>query len=172
MQVQIVSRTVTNMICHLKKEKNILALTVGLALILFVACREKLRYDPNLNPQGQSILDIEYINDTLDINVVDFRVSDLEQGKQKMEIFVITEMAEEYSRGYSFFIHLYPKISTESDQNFIALGTKSIDSLDGVLIYEREFKLDETYFEQIRYGLLNEEGERLFTLTLDSVRIE
>ena len=160
------------MIMHLNKRRIIFCLVTGLIIIAFLSCKEKSRDPINTKLGGKSILDIEYINDTLDINLVDFRITNLEQGDKRLEIFVITDQPEEYSHGYRYFVHFYPKITSEADQKFISLGTKSIDSLDGVLVYSRDFKIDPTYFELVRYGLLNKEGKRLFVLTLDSVNIE
>lgn len=137
-------------------------------VLLALSCGPKHKYDPSDNPKGKSILDIEYINDTLNINVVDFRVEHIEGQNYELEIYMISTDADLYAQDHKFYAHFYPDHSS----NFFPFGTNEIQRNGDTLIYNRNFSAALKNFAVIRYGLENKEGKRLFSLHIDSVDIK
>lgn len=144
--------------------KTILVIFVLMAL----SCGSRHKYDPRNNHKGKSILDIEYINDTLNVNVVDFRVEHIEGQNYELEIYMISSDAELYAQDHKFYAHFYPYHTSK----FLPFGTKQIKKKGDTIIYNRNFSVALKNFKVIRYGLENKEGKRLFSLHIDSVDIE
>lgn len=143
-----------------------------MVFLILCSCREERQYKILNEHPGQSILDFEYINDTLGINLIDFRVTSMDGPNKKLELFMVTDRVQEYGNDHQYFVHLYPQFTSESSGNFVALGTNSIQISEDLIIYSREFSIQKDYFEKIRYGLKNSEGKRLFTLTLDTIQLQ
>lgn len=143
-----------------------------LILFLLSSCKEKPSYLIQANKEGISILDLEYINDSLEINLVDFRVNHLKEDLYELKIYLIAEEPDKYVNGdYKFFVHFYPEIKEEKSSDFLALGTKKAYREEDILVFVRQFQSQTHHFERVRYGLLDQTGKRLFTLTLNGIEI-
>lgn len=121
--------------------------------------------------KGYSILDLEYINDTLGITLKDIRISEISKDSFRISVYLLPDQLEKYGNQNRFFIHFYPNYSSENLKSFIALGTRELKFKNGALIFERDFNSNIYWYPYVRYGLLDEDGRRLFTLELDSIRI-
>ena len=141
-----------------------------LLVLLVSGCGPDHKYDPNSNPIGRSILDIEYINDTLNLNLVDFRVEQLGKEDYELSIYVISKSSNKYSDNYRFYAHFYPyRDSVRLESSFFPLGTNNIERMGDTILYKRMFSSRIKSFEKVRYGLEDPKGERLFNLRIDSV---
>lgn len=121
---------------------------------------------------GHSILDLEYINDTLGIILKDIRVQEIKSNQYHLKIFLLTEEEQSlYKVNYYFFVHLYRKKSKEREGGFVSMITNKVASQNNILVFSGDIETNQKIFEQLRIGLVNPKGERLFTLTVDSVKI-
>ncbi len=137
---------------------------------LVLGCGPRYQYDPNKNRDGRSIIDIEYINDTLDLNLVDFRVKKLGTEDYELSIYIISQSSEEYFKNHRFYAHFYPyKDSVGPNTSFFPLGTNNTERMGDTIMYKRMFSSRIKSFEKVRYGLEDPKGERLFNLRIDSV---
>lgn len=125
--------------------------------------------DSKITTKHKSILDYEYINDTLALRIIDIRVSDEGNSDYEIEVIMETGNVEKYSKNHKFFIHCYYYEGMET-KNFMPIGTNRVKVLDNVIKYSRKFKSHNDIFKVMRYGLLNTNtNERYFTLKIDSV---
>jgi hypothetical protein len=159
--------------------KKIVLLLV-LVFTLFSCKNDKKENDTNLetvkpiqNSNEISILDIEYLNDTLNIAVKGFKVIDLDEDNYEMEITMQTPELDKYSKDFKFFVHcIYYDDFREGDSDRLAVGTNRVKTEGDKIIFSRKFKSNVYEFETIRYGLLNTKtNERYFTLKLDSITL-
>lgn len=138
--------------------------------ILMASCVTKPKYDPSDNPKGKSILDIEYINDTLGVNLVDFRVETMSKNEYELSLYAFSKQSKLQLESHKFFVHAYPEKKREKPGNFISLDTDEFINQNDTLIFSRKFYSETESFEMIRYGLVDPKNRiRLFTLTLDNV---
>lgn len=149
----------------------------SLLLLGLFSCTGGSRYSEGkeayarLEKEGLSILDYEYINDTLGLNILDFRAVRFEDAECRFDIYLVTQYPEKYGKNHRFFIHAYPENTTEADGGFTPLGTNQIRMEEGLLVYSRTFATHHAFYRKLRYGLIDGAGERLFTLKLDSVQL-
>ncbi len=141
-----------------------------LILISSLACH-KVQTDWVDNAAGRSILDLEYINDTLDILLQDIRIRELAPERFKLDVYVFPGHSSDLGKKDHFYLHFYPKKAREMDGGFLSVVTGEIRSEKNALVYSGELNSKRAYFELMRYGMVNKEGKRLFTLTVDSVVI-
>jgi len=148
------------------------------AVLVLVSCRNEKSNELNNNvtevkTNEKSILDIEYLNDTLQIAVKDISVLDLKDDKYEISVEMETPLIEKYSKGYKFYIHCYYYDDLGEDgKKFLPIGTNKIKVNGDKITYSRKFTSDLDFFKVIRYGLLNSQtDERYFSLKIDSVDI-
>lgn len=152
-----------------------------LLIIAVIACKSDKKETKNglesnypiQNENEKSILDFEYLNDTLNIAVKDFKVIDHNDDNYELEITMETPEIDKYSKGHKFFVHCfyYDNLNVGNNDR-LAVGTNRIKVEGKKIIFSRKFQSKVYEFKRIRYGLLNNETkERYFSLKLDSITI-
>ncbi len=125
------------------------------------------------NPTEKSILDVEYINDTLDLRIDEFKIIHLNKDKYELEIAMATPKIETYSIDHRFFVQFYYNDDTEVDnKNKLSVATNKVRVEGDKLIFSRKFESQVDIFKTIRYGLANiKTKDRYFTLKIDSIAL-
>ena len=125
------------------------------------------------NSKEKSILDIEYLNDTLDLRIDDFKIIHLKEDSYELEIDMTTPKIETYAIDHRFFVQFYYNDDTEVDnKNKLHLGTNKVRVDGDKVIFSRKFISQVDIFKTIRYGLANtKRKERYFTLKIDSITL-
>lgn len=131
----------------------------------------KNKIEPSSNEK--SILDIEYLNDELEIEISDFRIIDNENNEYELQIIMKSPLLEKYSKNYMFFVHCYYFEGEEVEgRNYLAIGTNRKKIVTDKIVFSRKFSTDVFDFKLIRYGMINTDTkERLFNLKLDSISL-
>ena len=142
----------------------------SLILLFLLSCKQ-YNSDWVQQTSGRSILDLEYINDSLDIVIKDIRIREIEPNRFLLDIYVFTEQHERYSDNHHFYVHFYPKKAKEKGGDFLSVVTKEVSFKRKVLVYSGELKTKNANFELMRYGLVDADGKRLFTLAVETVAI-
>ncbi len=119
--------------------------------------------------EGKSILDLEYLNDTLDIRVEDIRLVNLGEDQYKIDVYLFPENPAQYTEKQRFYLHLFP--GEEAGSEFLAVGTLDFRIERDAHIYSRTFTTKRRNFDSLRYGLINAEGRRVFSLKVDTLTI-
>ena len=145
-------------------------LTAFTLLVLIGACKDEAP-DWIASEPGRSILDLEYINDTLGIRLRDIR--SVQKGKDTYEISVYlqTESQERYLNGYHFYLHFYQEPGPEQDGGFMGTIAGAPHFKDKVLIFRGVLQSERESYPLLRYGLVDESKNRLFTLAVDTTDI-
>lgn len=146
-------------------------LSVFTLLLLTAACKGE-DADWIAKEPGRSILDLEYINDTLGIRLRDIRSVQIAPDSFRINVYVIPDRESRFDASHRFFLHLYEDQSREGDQSFLPAGTREFGKKEGVLIYSRRFRSNNRKFTKLRYGMIGPDGTRLFTLTVDTLKLE
>ena len=125
------------------------------------------------NSKEKSILDIEYLNDTLDLRIDDFKIIHLKEDSYELEIDMTTPKIETYAIDHRFFVQFYYNDDTEVDnKNKLHLATNKVRVDGDKVIFSRKFTSQVDIFKTIRYGLANtKRKERYFTLKIDSITL-
>lgn len=156
---------------------------VFVVFVAFVSCKkEKKAIEDNTKeeqvvsinkPNEKSILDVEYLNDSLEIAITDIKVTDKENDQYDLEIVLETPVIKKYSNDYRFYVHCYYYEGMEDgEKKYMAIGTNRVKVEDNKIHYRRSFESEIDIFKVIRYGLLNTKTkERLFDLKLDSIAL-
>ena len=144
-------------------------LLFSIVLTFVIGCKKK-DHSWIQDTEGYSILDLEYINDTLGIVLKDIRLLPLDQNKNLLKVYLLAEESEHYSGNHSFFLHFYAERSREREGEFISVRADSVITERDALVFTGNFESDKNFFEMVRYGLVNSNKKRLFTLTIDSVK--
>ena len=154
----------------MKSVLTILISAISFSLLL-TSCK-KQDHDWIGQEPGHSILDLEYINDTLGLRLRDIRSVQMASDSFQIRVYVLPEADARFDGSYRFFLHLYEDQSREGDQSFLPVGTLDFERMNGALIYSRRFKSARSQFSKLRYGMIGPEGNRLFTLNVDTLKIE
>ncbi|MDB9960537.1 hypothetical protein OAD62_00410 [Oceanihabitans sp.] len=125
------------------------------------------------NSKEKSILDIEYLNDTLDLRIEDFKIIHLKEDSYELEIDMATPKIETYANDHRFFVQFYYNDDIEVDKkNKLHLATNKVRVDGDKVIFSRKFTSQVDIFKTIRYGLANtKRKERYFTLKIDSITL-
>lgn len=151
---------------------------IVLILVAFISCKNDTKdKEPNTSSIEEtksnikSILDLEYLNDTLQIAVNDIYVENLQNDNYKVSVEMETPLVEKYSKDYKFYIHCYYHDGLEVDDvKFLPVGTNKVAVDGNTITYSRKFTSDLDFFKVVRYGLLNKKTkQRYFSLKIDSV---
>ncbi|WP_088339990.1 hypothetical protein [Robiginitalea sediminis] len=122
---------------------------------------------------GNRVLDLKYINDSLGLVLWDIRTEPLKGEKgYTVRVYLEAENPEAYSSGHYFYLHFYPRKAREGSGAFSGLTTRQVYPKNGLLVFEGTLITDRDRFEMLRYGLVNPEKKRLFTLAVDTMAIE
>ena len=154
---------------------------IFLAIILLVSCKNDKRESKigsetrtetkNSLENEKSVLDLEYLNDTLNVTVKDFKIIDHDHDTYELEITMETPDIDKYSKDHKFFVNcFYFDHLKEGNSDRLAVGTNRVEVSGKKIIYSRKFQSKVFEFKRIRYGLLNNKtNERYFSLKLDSI---
>lgn len=145
-------------------------LSVFTLLLLTAACKGE-DADWIAKEPGRSILDLEYINDTLGIRLRDIRSVHREKDTYEILVYLQTESHEHYLNGYQFYLHFYEKPGTEQDGRFRGTLAREPYLKNNVLIFKGVLKSVRENYPLLRYGLVDETKKRLFTLAVDTTDI-
>ena len=152
-------------------------------IVAFVSCKKenkatkentkKEKTEPLKNSNKKSILDIEYLNDSLDIAITDIKVINKENDRYDLEIVLETPAIKKYSQDHRFFVHCYYYEGMEDgEKKYMAIGTNRVKVEENKILFRRSFKSEIDIFKVMRYGLLDvKTNERLFNLKLDSIAL-
>lgn len=144
---------------------------VGLWVIflLFLGGCKQTDYSWVAQQKGKSILDLEYLNDTLGIRLQDIRLVNLGADQYKIDVYLFADDPEQYNEKQRFYLHLFP--GELEDSQFLAIGTRDFRTQNNARIYSRTFTTTRRDFDSLRYGLINAEGQRVFSLKVDTLTI-
>ena len=140
-------------------------------LILFCGCRNPDSSWIQSEP-GNSVLDLEYFNDTLGLIVRDIRVYPQSNSKRyQVRVYLEETRRSEHWSDHSFYLHFYPKINTEPQGGFYPAQATPSEVRRGIWVFTGTFESDLERFEMLRFGLVDGNRRRLFTLAVDSIPI-
>ncbi|SFR36435.1 hypothetical protein SAMN04490243_1135 [Robiginitalea myxolifaciens] len=119
--------------------------------------------------EGKSILDLEYLNDTLGIRVQDIRLVNLGEDQYKIDVYLFPDDPAQFNEKQRFYLHLFP--GEHENDEFLAVGTLDFRVEKDAHIYSRTFTTARHEFDSLRYGLINADGRRVFSLKVDTLAI-
>jgi hypothetical protein len=152
-------------------------------MVAFFSCKKEKKADEKdtkienkavvKNTKEKNILDVEYLNDTLDITIDEFKITHLKDDRYELEISMATPKIETYSKDHKFFVQCYYYDDTEVDKsNKLSVGTNKVKVAGDKVLFSRKFNSKVDIFKTIRYGLVNSKTkERYFTLKIDSITL-
>lgn len=150
--------------------KNPLALaSLWVVFILAMGGCRQADYSWVGKEEGKSILDLEYLNDTLGIRVQDIRLVNLGEDQYKIDVYLFPDDPEQFTEEQRFYLHLFP--GEDADSEFLAVGTLDFRIEKEARIYSRTFSTKRREFDSLRYGLIDAEGRRVFSLKVDTLAI-
>lgn len=156
-------------LCRFKAEWSLGGVLV--ILILCFSCRNPHPSWIESEP-GNSVLDLEYINDTLGLIVRDIRVIPENDSKRyQVRVYLEGTRRSGHWSDHSFYVHFYPIIKTEAQGGFYPSQATPSEVRRGVWVFAGTFESDLEQFEMLRFGLVDGNRRRLFTLAVDSIPI-